>query len=112
MNVKETHKSPFAKGDFFMSKIETTLYFVLPQDNSKAQIEIKAARLVNTVPASSLTEAIRDKFSHQLPKIASGKRIRMFVEIDPSAMLADYDIRDDSTIILWIERPEELVETI
>jgi len=95
-----------------MPKVETVLHFVMPRGDSKAQIVVKAARLVNTVPIANLVEAIQAKFGRKLPEILSGQRIRVFVEVDPSSALADYEIRDGDMIILWVERPEELVEEI
>ena len=95
-----------------MAKTEVVLYFLIPRSDSRADIEVKGARLVSTAPISSLVEAIQAKFGRQLPDIASGKRIKVFVEVDPSSSLSEYGIRDGDALILWVERPEELVEPL
>jgi len=95
-----------------MPKVETVLYFVTPKGDSKAQITVKPARLVNTVPIANLVEAIQAKFGRKMPDILSGQRIRVFIEVDTSSRLTDYEIRDGDMLILWIEQPEELVEEV
>jgi len=93
-----------------MARTEVALLFVFPS-GKKARIESRAARLVSTAPAGSLIEAIQHKFRNSVSGIEKGT-IRMFVEVDPSMSLAEYNVRDDSIIILWVERPEDLVEPV